>query len=146
MTEIPTTEPAVVSAEEEAAYAVLRTDAVLTGRANSSAQFLAGLVANAELETVGRPEKLPADLFPDADPVLVQRVWDRALAVGFHAGRVSAAPRLFRDQMERVAGVFEAAGFAAMAGSVRRSRALVAPVHPGDGESVWEHSEIGGEG
>jgi hypothetical protein len=145
MTEIPTPEPVVVSAEEEAAFTVMRTDAVLTGRAMSSGQFLAGLVATAQLETVGRPEKLPADLFPefpDLDPVALQAVWDRALAVGFHAGRVSAAPRLFRDQMDRVAGQFEAAGFNAMPGSVRRSRALVAPVregHPADSEEGREH-------
>ncbi|MEU8469628.1 hypothetical protein AB0F30_17170 [Streptomyces sp. NPDC029006] len=142
MTEIPTTEPVVVSAEEEAAFTVMSTDAVLTGRAMSSGQFLAGLVANAQLETVGRPEKLPADLFPGVDAVVVQRVWDRALAVGFHAGRVSAAPRLFRDQMDRVAGVFEEAGFQAMTGSVRRSRGLVAPVREGlaaDAEIGREH-------
>ncbi|MFD8839767.1 hypothetical protein [Streptomyces griseofuscus] len=116
-----------MDAEEAATFEMLRTDAVLTGRAMSSGQFLAGLLAEAALETAGRPEKLPQDLFPDADPAVVQAVWDRALVVGFHAGRLSAAPRLFRDQMDRVAGQFEAAGFHAMAGSVRRSRALVAP-------------------
>lgn len=141
MTEIPT--PAVsVSVEEEAAFAVMSTDAVLTGRAMSSGKFLAGLVASGQLETVGRPEKLARDLFSDVDPAVVQAVWDRALAVGFHAGRVSAAPRLFRDQMDRVAGVYEQAGFAAMAGSVRRSRALVAPVREGlvaDAEIAREH-------
>ncbi|MFF9003707.1 hypothetical protein ACF1GW_39080 [Streptomyces achromogenes] len=145
MNEIPTPEPVVVSAEEETAFRTMRTDAVLAGRAVSSGQFLAGLVANAQLETVGRPEKLPADLFPefpDLDPAALQAVWDRALAVGFHAGRVSAAPRLFRDQMDRVAGVFEQAGFHAMAGSLRRSRELVAPVREGlsvDSEIAREH-------
>ncbi|CAK7288580.1 hypothetical protein [Streptomyces misionensis] len=142
MTEIPTTNPAeaeVVDAEEAATFETMRTDAVLAGRAVSSAQFLAGLLAAAELETAGRPAKLPADLFPDADPAVVQAVWDRALAVGFHAGRVSAAPRLFRDQLDRVAGEFEAVGFAAMAGMVRRSRALVAPVR----EGLSADSEIG---
>jgi hypothetical protein len=145
MTEIPTIEPAADDAGEAAAFQSMRTDAVLTGRAMSSGQFLAGLIATAELETVGRPARLPADLFPefpDADPALVQAVWDRGLAVGLHAGRLSAAPRLFRDQMDRVAGEFEAAGFNAMAGSVRRSRALVAPVREGlaaDVEIAGEH-------
>jgi hypothetical protein len=146
MSQIPATTPAPSDeAGEAAAFQSMRTDAVLTGRAMSSGQYLAGLLAGAELETVGRPEKLPADLFPDfpdLDPVALQAVWDRALAVGFHAGRVSAAPRLFRDQMDRVAGAFETAGFNAMAGSVRRSRALVAPeweVHPADSEIGGEH-------
>lgn len=142
MTEIPTIEPAFDDAGEAAAFQRTCADAVLTGRAVSSGQFLAGLLANSELETVGRPEKLPADLFPGADPATVQAVWDRALAVGFHAGRVSAAPRLFRDQLDRVAGAFEAAGFEAMGMSVRRSRALVAPVsegHPVDSEIGREH-------
>ncbi|QLJ06773.1 hypothetical protein HZZ00_37730 (plasmid) [Streptomyces sp. NEAU-sy36] len=145
MTEIPTAgsvEGNVVDAEEAAAFEVMCADAVLGGRAVSSGQFLAGLLAEAELATVGRPEKLPADLFPDADPAVVQAVWDRALAVGFHAGRMSAAPRLFRDQMDRVAGLFEVAGWHAMAGMVRRSRALVAPTRKGlsaDSEIEREH-------
>lgn len=140
MSQIPATESAPSDdAAEATAFAAMSRDAVYTGRANSSAQFLAGLLAVGQLETVGRPEKLPADLFPDADPATVQAVWDRALAVGFHAGRLSAAPRLFRDQMDRVAGLFEQAGFHAMAGSVRRSRALVAPVS----EGLAADSEIG---
>ena len=140
MTEIVPTAP--VSVAEQAAFQVMHRDAVLGGRAMSSAQFLAGLVATGELETVGRPDKLPADMFPDVDPAVVQAVWDRGLAVGFHAGRVSAAPRLFRDQMDRVAGAFEESGHQAMAGLVRRSRALVAPVsegHPADSEIGREH-------
>jgi hypothetical protein len=46
--------------------------------------------------------------------------------------------------MDRVAGVFEAAAFNAMAGSVRRSRELVAPTREGlvaDAESGREHRE-----
>jgi hypothetical protein len=141
MTEIPTTEP-IVSAAEQAAFDVMQRDAVLTGRAMSSGEFLAGLIANAQLQTAGRPDKLAADLFPGVDPVVVQRIWDRALAVGLHAGRMHATPRLYRDEMERIAGVFEAAGHVAMAGSVARSRRLVAPevgVHPADGEGRRGH-------
>lgn len=138
-----TTEPAPSDdAGEVAAFEAMRRDAVLGGRAMSSAQFLAGLLAGGELETAGRPDRLPADLFPDADPAVVQAVWDRAVAVGFHAGRMSAAPRLFRDQMDRVAGVYEEIGHHAMAGLVRRSRALVAPeraAHPADSEIARDH-------
>ena len=118
-----------------------RTDAELVGRASSAAVFLTGLLVNSELETVGRPDRLPADLFPDVDPVVVERIWQRALAVGLHAGRVSAAPRLFRDQMVRVQGLFAAAGFAAMGRAVSRSRRLVAP-HPAD----WETARRSGDG
>jgi hypothetical protein len=125
---------AVVDGPSEA-WEAARADAVLVGRASSAAVFLTGLLVNSELETVGRPDRLPADLFPDVDPAVVERVWNRALAVGLHAGRVSAAPRLFRDQMARVQGLFEAAGFAAMGRAVSRSRRLVAP-HPADGEGV----------
>jgi len=139
MTEIlPTPVPA---ASDDAGFEVMRADAVFTGRAMSSAEFLTGLLVNAQLETVGRPDKLPQDLFPGVDPVVVQRIWDRALAVGLHAGRVQAAPRLYRDQMERIAGQYAEVGYLAMGGSVARSRRLVAPesAHPADGDQGRGH-------
>ena len=135
MTRIPGS-PTVVDGASEA-WETARADAALVGRASSAAVFLTGLLVNSELETVGRPDRLPADLFPDVDPVVVEAIWQRALAVGLHAGRVSAAPRLFRDQMARVQGLFEAAGFAAMGRAVSRSRRLVAP-HPADLETARE--------
>lgn len=125
--------PAAVDAS--AAWEVARQDAMLCGRASSSGEFLAGLILNGQLETVGRPDRLPADLFPHVDPAVVQAIWDRALAVGLHAGRVSASPRLYRDQMLRVQGELEAVGFEAMARLVGRSRRLVAS-HPADGETA----------
>ena len=133
MTETPTT-PAV-SVDEQAAFEVMRADAVSTGRANSAAEFLAGLIVGGQLATVGRPDKLPADLFPGVDPVVVQRIWERGLAVGLFAGQRCSAPRIYRDELERIAGQLEAAGYHAMARSVTRSRALVAGevgVHPAD--------------
>ncbi|WP_055693435.1 hypothetical protein [Streptomyces prasinopilosus] len=146
MNHIPATTPASSDdvqdgVLEDEAFETMRTDAVLTGRAMSSGEFLAGLIANAELETVGRPDKLARDLFPDVDPVVVQRIWDRALAVGLHAGRRSVMPRLYRDEMDRIAGALEEAGFHAMGGSVARSRRLVAPEvpHPADGEAADGH-------
>lgn len=131
----------VPSAEENAAFEVMSADAVFTGRAMSSGQFLAGLIANAQLATVGRPEKLPQDLFPGVDPAVVQSIWDRALAVGLHAGRRSASPRMYRDEMDRVAGQYAEIGYVAMGGSVARSRRLVAPesAHPVDGEQARGH-------
>lgn len=145
---IPTTSPS--SADDafdggpvdDAAFETMQTDAVLAGRAMSSGQFIAGLIANAELETVSRPDRLPRDLWPDVDPVVVQEIWDRALAVGLHAGRRSSSPRLYRDEMQRMAGVLADAGFHAMGGLVSRSRRLVAPEgasHPADGEAGHGH-------
>ncbi|MFC9891484.1 hypothetical protein [Streptomyces pilosus] len=147
MTEIVPT-PAAVPADdaqggvlEDGAFEAMRTDAVLTGRAMSSGEFLAGLLANGQLATVGRPDKLAVDLWPGVDPAVVQAIWDRALAVGLHAGRRSVTPRLYRDEMDRIAGVFAEAGFHAMGGSVLRSRRLVAPEvpHPVDGEEPRGH-------
>ncbi|WP_329474211.1 hypothetical protein OIE75_41220 (plasmid) [Streptomyces sp. NBC_01723] len=127
------------AALEDAAFETMRADAVLAGRAMSSGQFLAGLIANAEMETVGRPDRLPRDLWPDVDPVVVQQIWDRALAVGLHAGRRQSSPRMFRDEMARVSAALSEAGFHAMAGLVTRSRRLVAPEHPADGEAGHGH-------
>ncbi|MEV8248036.1 hypothetical protein AB0R01_30335 [Streptomyces rochei] len=124
---------------EEAAFETMRADAVLAGRAMSAGEFLAGLIANAELETVGRPDRLARDLWPDVDPVVVQAIWDRALAVGLHAGRRSSSPRLFRDEMARVSAALSEAGYHAMAGLVARSRRLVASEHPADGEAGRGH-------
>lgn len=127
---------------EDAGFATMRTDAVLTGRAMSSGEFLAGLIANGQLATVGRPDKLAADMWPDLDPAVVQEIFQRGVAVGLHAGRRSASPRLYRDEMDRVAGQLEEAGFHAMGGMVGRSRRLVAPdvpPHPADGEKERGH-------
>lgn len=125
------------AAEGDGSFEVLRADAVLVGRAASAGMFLAGLIADGQLATVGSPTKLPADLFPDVDPAVVDAIWQRALAVGLHAGRVSAAPRLHRDQMDRIAGQFAEVGYVAMGRAVARSRALVAPElkHPADAEA-----------
>lgn len=145
MTEIVPTSAAVPADDaqdvlEDEAFQVMCQDAVLAGRAMSSGEFLAGLLANAQLATVGRPDKLAVDMFPGVDPVVVQSIWDRALAVGLHAGRRSVLPRLYRDELDRIAGAFEEAGFHAMGGSVARSRRLVAPdPHPADGEVTRGH-------
>lgn len=102
-------------------------------RARSAGEYLAGLIAHAELATVARPDLLPADLFPDDDPEVVRRVWDRALAVGLYAGRVSSSPRLYRDQLAGAEAALEAIGFTAMGRLVGGARRLVAPdVHPAD--------------
>jgi hypothetical protein len=118
-------------------FEVLRADGVLVGRAYSAGEFLAGLILNAQLATVGSPDRLPADLFPDDDPDTVARVWQRALVVGLYAGRKSVDPDRYADELARLAGELEAVGYVAMGRAVARSRALVAPElkHPADSEA-----------
>lgn len=130
-------------------------DMVLAGRAVSTGQWIAGLIAAAQLDTVGTPRKLPADLFAhhDVDPAVVQEIWDRAVAVGVRAGRLMGAPRFNRDKLTRLQGELEGAGFAAMGPMVGRSVRLVDPTSgrgPAQGlavdeESAREHSR-GGSG
>ncbi|MGW7630533.1 hypothetical protein ACWGKO_16585 [Streptomyces griseoincarnatus] len=128
------------SAEEVEAFRVVSADAVLAGRAMSSGEFLAGLIASALLEEVGRPEKLPTVMWADQDPQVVQEIWQVALAVGLHAGRRSSNARLYRDELDRVQESLRKAGFDAMAGLVSRSRRLVAPEgHPVDVEQPGGH-------
>jgi hypothetical protein len=146
-TSAPLGQEAAPGRDEDRAADVGHADAVLARRARSSGDFLAGLIAAAQLETVGRPDRLPADLFPGTDPEVVQEIWERALAVGLLAGRVSSAPRLYRDQMARVEEAFARAGFEAMGRAVARARRLVAPEGGprADGESARGHGPDGRE-
>jgi len=117
------------------AWDTARQDAALAGQAMSLGVFLAGLIANAQLQTVGRPDKLPQDLWPHVPPEVAAEIFQRGVAVGLHAGRTSDNAYLFRDQMARTQAEFKAIGFTAMARLVRRSRRLVSR-HPADGETA----------
>lgn len=141
MTETPTA-PAAAEVAVGPVGQVVSADVVLAGRAVSAGEYLAGLIAAAELDTVGTPRKLPMDLWPDADPVLVQEVWERALVVGVRAGRLMSAPRFHRDKLARLRAVLAEAGFAAMAGLVGAPLSVADRVpewHPGDAEDGREH-------
>jgi hypothetical protein len=109
-------------------------DFVCGGRHASTAQYLSGLMAAGQLKTAGTPRKLPMDLFPDADPVLVQEIWDRAAAVVWQAAQYAASPRFYRDELTRLQGQLQDAGFEAMGATVGRSLRLVAAAHPADDE------------
>ncbi|CAL9668796.1 hypothetical protein SUDANB145_07305 (plasmid) [Streptomyces sp. enrichment culture] len=122
----------------DAGFETMRTDAVLTGRAMSSGAYLAGLLLAAQVDTAGTVRKLPVDCWPDVDPVVVQEIWDRACAVVYRAAQFAQAPRLHGDRLQDLQGRLAEAGFHAMAGSVGRSRRLVARSHPADGEIVRE--------
>lgn len=134
MTAMPELPAAVPSGPE--------VDAVLAARAMADAEHIAGLIVAGQLDTAGRPEKLPADLFPDDDPEVVARVWQRALVVGIRAGHMAQSPRFRRDQLARLQGELQEAGDFAMAGLVGCSRRVAdaAPVwHPADAEEGREH-------
>lgn len=137
----PAADPAAVVGAQGAA-----ADMVLAGRAVSSGQWIAGLIAAAQLDTVGKPRKLPADLFPDMDPGSVQEVWDRALAVGVRAGQLMSAPRFNRDKLSRLQAELLDAGHAAMGRMVGRSVRLVDPTAgeglAADGESARGHGPV----
>jgi hypothetical protein len=146
MSQIPTPSSSVASTSSSASAAEppagSAVDFVLAGRAVSTGAHIAGLIAAAQLDTVGTPRKLPADLFPGVDPAVVQEIWDRALVVGVRAGQLMNAPRFNRDKLARLQGQLTEAGFLAMGGMAGQSRVAAerAPEwHPADGEDGREH-------
>jgi hypothetical protein len=140
MTEILPIPPAVPDADAQ--DVVAGADAVLAARALREGDRIAGLIAAAELDTVGSPRKLPMDLWPDADPELVAEVWARALVVGVRAGRFMSAPRFYRDKLASLQGRLAEAGYRAMGKAAEP--AVVAAYrspewHPVDVEEEREH-------
>lgn len=133
--------PAPFSAQESGVD-VGQEDLVLTGRHVSTGQYLAGLMAGAELDTVGRADRLARDLFPQGDAELVQAVWERACAVTWRAASLHFASRSDPGVLSRLRAELEGAGFHAMAGTVGRSARVVeraASVHPADVRAEREH-------
>lgn len=133
--------PAPFSAQESGVD-VGQADLVLAGRHVSTAQYLAGLMAGAELDTAGRADRLPRDLFPEGEPELVQEVWERACAVTWRAAGLYFAARTDPAVLAKLRDEFEEAGFHAMAGTTGRTLRIVeraASVHPADGRPEREH-------
>ncbi|MFF1358718.1 hypothetical protein [Streptomyces sp. NPDC058297] len=120
---------------DAAAFERAQTDMVLGGRTAATAHHLVGLIAAAQLDTVGTPRKLARDLFPGVDPAVVQEIWDRSAAVHYRAGQMAGAPRFHRDTLARLQGQLAEAGFAAMAGQVQRALSIAVQEHPADGDS-----------
>ncbi|MFE9812373.1 hypothetical protein [Streptomyces sp. NPDC005548] len=117
-------------------------DFVLTGRAMSAGVYLAGLVTEGLMADVGTPRDLPTDLWPDVDPVVVQAIFNRGAATGFHAAQVVANPERRREERAQLHDRFRRAGFEAMGAMGSRSLRLVSPEpvqHPADGESARGH-------
>jgi hypothetical protein len=135
-------EPQTGPQPETAAERTVRVDLVLAGRHVSTGQYLAGLMAAAELETAGRVDRLPRDVFPDGDPVVVQEVWDRACAVAWRAAERYFTARQDPAVLAELRAGLEEAGHHAMAGMVARSLAVVRTAglaHPADGLVEREH-------
>jgi hypothetical protein len=116
------------------------TDQTLTERCATSGEFLAGIIATSMLATHARPDQLPADLFPHIPEAHVTAVWQRALVVGYRAGRFAGAPRFNRDTLARLQGELAAAGYEAMAALAHLAVTAAASVppseHPADTEQV----------
>lgn len=133
----------VDQAQAQAAFETVQADMAHAGRALMTAEYWRGLILAGQAQAAGAPGKLPADLFPGVDPVVVQEVWDRAFAVGFQTAKLAARPYLRRDQLARIQGELAEAGYAAMAGSVGRALATAVYAHPADAESEGrEHGDV----
>lgn len=133
---------APVSPRESGAAEVAHVDAVLDARNAAAAVRLAGIIADAQLDTAGSPRKLPMDLFPDFDPEMVQAVWERALVVGVRAGQLLGAPRFYRDKLARLQGELADAAYASMArssGAVLTGPAAFPELHAVDDEEARGH-------
>ncbi|WP_399559551.1 hypothetical protein OIA45_48940 (plasmid) [Streptomyces chartreusis] len=113
------TVPAGVGPDDPGA-GVARADEALAARNAAAAEHLAGIIADAQLDTAGSPRKLPMDLFPDFPPEMVQAVWERALVVGVRAGQLMQAPRFYRDKLHRLQGELTQAGYVAMGRAARK--------------------------
>ncbi|MFI6653263.1 hypothetical protein ACIBI8_37445 [Streptomyces sp. NPDC050529] len=109
-------------------------DQGLADRCQSSGDYLAGLLAAATLEAAGTVRKMPTDLFPDWDPVMVETVWQAALPVGYRAGQMSVRPSWTPDALNRLRDALADAGYTAMAAKAGRSARLHPPRHPADDE------------
>lgn len=131
-----------MTAVPESPEDVAHVDAVLDARNAAAAVRLAGIIADAQLDTAGSPRKLPMDLFPEFPPEMVQAVWDRALVVGVRAGQLLGAPRFYRDKLARLQGELADAAYAAMArssGAVLSGPAAFPELHAVDDEEARGH-------
>ncbi|MEU6979545.1 hypothetical protein [Streptomyces sp. NPDC046371] len=108
-----------------------QADQALAARALSSAEYLAGVLAAAELDVVGQPQKLPELLFPDLDADAVRRVWDLAIIVGYRLRKLTEQPRWDDAALRRLRGALAEAGYVGMAQLTERS---LNTLHPADAD------------
>ncbi|MGW3403426.1 hypothetical protein [Streptomyces zhihengii] len=101
-------------------------DGALTERCQNHGDYIAGLIAAGHLDTLGRPDKLPGDLFPDIEPWIVDAIWQRALTVGVWVGKALARPQWTPEALDRLRTALHEAGYQGMAAKTARTAA----VHP----------------
>lgn len=89
-------------------------DTALTERARHTADRLAALIAHGMLERVARPGRLPELLFPDIPAEDVRRVWDAAVPVGYHAGKLAARPSWTPQALGRLRDALAEVGYTGM--------------------------------
>ncbi|WP_069765985.1 hypothetical protein [Streptomyces sp. LUP47B] len=131
-----------MSTESVEGVDVAHVDAVLDARNAAAAVRLAGIIADAQLDTAGSPRKLPMDLFPEFPPEMVQAVWERALVVGVRAGQLMQSPRFYRDKLARLREELADAAYASMARSsdaVLSGPAAFPELHAIDDEEARGH-------
>ncbi|NUP45424.1 MAG: hypothetical protein HOY76_52460 [Streptomyces sp.] len=115
-----------------------RVGRALDERIVRSAEVLAAHLTAATLDTVGRPSRLPAALFPDVEEEVVREIWDLALAVGYLGGkRAVEGSRWEHERLAAARDQLADAGYAAMAERIARilpPPARQVEAHPADTE------------
>lgn len=110
---------------------------VLDERIVRSVEVLAAHITAATLDTVGRPTRLPAALFPSVEEEVLREIWDLALAVGFLGGkRAVEGARWEHERLAAARDQLANAGYAAMAERIARvlPPPRVVEEHPADAE------------
>lgn len=134
----PDTTPDTTPAPDPAAPRpdIAAVDQALTERARNSGDYLAGITAAGMLDTAGAPTKLPALLFPDLDPQIVDRVWQAAFVVGYRTRKLVEHPRWTPEALHRLRGALTEAGYHGMARHIARSINTHPAAHPADRDTT----------
>ncbi|MGW7283904.1 hypothetical protein ACWGH4_00135 [Streptomyces sp. NPDC054847] len=114
-------------------------DGEFTERCQSSGDYLAGLIADGILDTVGRPTKLPELMWPHVDPELVRTIWQAGVAAGYAAGQTAGRPRWTRERLNKARTALQAAGYEGMARLVGRTNTLHPQPHPAELDTPRSH-------
>ncbi|MFI0156264.1 hypothetical protein [Streptomyces lydicus] len=111
---------------------VTAVDAQLHARNLRSAAVIAGVLDAGLLNHAGRPDRLPAALFPDVPEDAVQAIWNMALVVGIWAGKAMLRPQWDPTTLDRFRTALDEAGYTAMGGSVTTAAQCGRRQHPAD--------------
>lgn len=111
---------------------VAAVDQTLHTRNLRSAHVIAGILDAGLLNHAGRPDRLPAAMFPDVPEDAVQAIWNMALVVGIWAGKAMLRPQWEPSALDRFQRALDEAGHRAMAGSVATAAQCGRRTHPAD--------------